>query len=157
MTRWILAALLLCASYASAQVYGSQGKYITLQASTTITATTVGNSVFGLGNITHGSCVLDVTAVAGASPSVTVYIQGYPDGTNVHDYASFAAMTGTGRRVIGFLTTGTPATGSALTDGTGTANQTGAGTFGDHLRVKAVFGGTTTSFTYSVTCYVAAG
>lgn len=76
---------------------------------------------------------LDVTAVAGTSPSLTVTVEDTVDGANYNTLQAFTAATATGRQVI------------RLSD-----------PFSDTLRVSWAITGTGPSFTFSVTAYAEA-
>lgn len=73
---------------------------------------------------------LDVTAVAGVTPTLDVVVEDSLDGTNWNVIGIFAQKTAVGRQVIN------------ITD-----------LFADRLRVRWTVGGTTPSFTFSVTAY----
>lgn len=72
-------------------------------------------------------CQLDVTAVSGTSPSLTVLVEDTLDGTNYNTIGTFAAKTAVGREVINITTP-----------------------FSDTLRVSWTITGTTPSLTFSV-------
>lgn len=73
---------------------------------------------------------LDVTAVAGVSPSLSVLIEDTLDGTTYNTVATFTARTAAGREVVNVTTP-----------------------FTDRLRVSWTITGTTPSATFSVTVY----
>lgn len=92
--------------------------------------TATGNSgvLSGYGPASSLRAQLNVTAVSGTSPSLTVLIEDSVDGgVTFNTIGTFAAKTATGREVI---------------------NVTGL--FGEHLRVSWTITGTTPSFTFAV-------
>lgn len=156
MRRFLLILIALCwAAAAHAQTYGQLTKVITLVPATTITAnTTFTVATQNLSMAKYGTCVLNVTAQSGTTPTLHVYVQGNRDGTNFRDYLAFAQVAAaTPMTAIGFNAT-TAFAAATLTDATMSAGTAGAGPFGDALRVKAVVGGTTPSYTFSVICTV---
>ncbi len=92
--------------------------------------TTAGSQVFqgdGYGTAKTLRAQLNVTAVAGTSPTMTVLIEDSLDGTNWNTVGTFAAVTAAAREVINVTTP-----------------------FAERLRVSWTMGGTTPSFTFSV-------
>jgi hypothetical protein len=73
---------------------------------------------------------LDVTAVAGTSPTLDVVVEDTLDGTNWNVVGTFAQKAAVGREVINLSTP-----------------------FADRLRVRWTVAGTTPSFTFDVTAY----
>lgn len=73
---------------------------------------------------------LDVSAASGTTPTLDVVLEDTLDGTNWNTIGTFAQKTAAGREVINITTP-----------------------FSDRLRVKWTVGGTTPSFTFSVTTY----
>lgn len=87
--------------------------------------------------VTHGwgaasrlRAQLDVTAAAGTSPTLDVVVEDTLDGTNWNVVGTFAQKIAAGREVINVTSP-----------------------FSDRLRVRWTVGGTTPSFTFSVTIY----
>lgn len=74
---------------------------------------------------------LDVTAVAGTTPTLDVVIEDTVDGTNFNTIGTFAQKTTSGREVINITVP-----------------------FSDRLRIRWTVGGVTPSFTFSVKWYV---
>ncbi len=81
----------------------------------------------GYGGASTLRCQLDVTAVSGTTPSLTVFIEDTLDGVNWNQVGAFAAKTAVGREVINVTTP-----------------------FAKRLRVRWAITGTTPSFTFSV-------
>jgi hypothetical protein len=73
---------------------------------------------------------LDVTAAAGTSPTLDVVVEDTLDGVNWNVVGTFAQKAAAGREVINLATP-----------------------FADRLRVRWTVGGTSPSFTFSVTAY----
>jgi hypothetical protein len=73
---------------------------------------------------------LDVTAASGTSPTLDVVVEDTLDGVNWNVVGTFAQKTAAGREVINLSTP-----------------------FADRLRVRWTVGGTSPSFTFSVTAY----
>ena len=73
---------------------------------------------------------LGVTAAAGAAPTLDVVIEDTLDGTNWNVIGTFAQKTAVGREVINITSP-----------------------FTDQIRVRHTIGGTTPSFTFSVSIY----
>lgn len=73
---------------------------------------------------------LDVTAVAGTSPTLDVVLEDSLDGTNWNTLATFSAQNTPGHQVVNVTTP-----------------------FADLLRARWTIGGTTPSFTFSVLAY----
>lgn len=95
-----------------------------------VARTTTGNSgvLPGYGPASSLRAQLNVTAVSGTTPSLTVLIEDSVDGgVTFNTIATFAAKTATGREVINF-----------------------SGLFGENLRVSWTITGTTPSFTFAV-------
>lgn len=154
--RWVAPALCLAlgmAVPARAQRTGGAPRIVVLQASTTVTASADGTTTFGLGSVRTGLCVLDVTNVSGTLPTLDVYLQAQPDGTTDSDYVHFAQAIAASKIRAAFNVYQASPASAAVTDGTAGV-QNGAGPLGDRLKVRAVVGGTTPSFTYTVTCSV---
>lgn len=96
----------------------------------------------GSENFQGGTFVLDITAVSGTTPSMTVKIQ-HKDGVS-GQYIDipgcvFAAKTATGTDSLQLFSGITPA-----------ANRSVAGILGDEFRAVATITGTTPSFTFSL-------
>lgn len=108
----------------------SSGLVETLVASAARTASGDTGTLTGWGHATTIRAQLDVTAVSGTSPSLTVLIEDTLDGTSWNTVGTFAAKTATGREVINITTP-----------------------FADRLRVWWTVTGTTPSFTFSVAVY----
>lgn len=99
----------------------------TLAGSAASTATGNGSAVRGFGDTSTLRAQLDVTAVSGTTPSMTVLLEDTLDGTNWNTIGTFAAKTAAGREVINVTTP-----------------------FGATLRARWTITGTTPSFTFSV-------
>jgi hypothetical protein len=161
MKRSILAplvfVLLLVACQQQAAPRGGSSGPLTLAPSAARTTAFTGTAA-GLGPAQTIIFQLDVTAVAGTSPTLDVKIQGSVDGTNFCDVAAFAQATATTRQLLRISTVpGTPQAQVACTDATLAAGTVHQGPIGQLIRVKhAIPGGTTPSFTYSVTAWVVA-
>lgn len=99
---------------------------------------------------------VDVTAASGTTPTLDIYVQETLDGTNYVDVAHFtqitAALTNKARVALkrGNLS---DAIKEGIGDATVAANTLGLPLMTDKGRVKWVIGGTTPSFTFSVTSY----
>jgi hypothetical protein len=76
-------------------------------------------------------CQLDVTAVSGTTPTLSVTVEDTLDGVNFNTIAAFAQKTAAGREVV---------------------NITGA--FSESVRVRWVVGGTSPSFTFACDWYI---
>lgn len=103
-----------------------------------LTATTTGEAV-RFGGTTRGvlrGFAIDVTAIAGAAPSVVTKVETSNDGTN---WISTAVVTFTAVTAAPAHETKVPTFTPALGD------------VGQYVRVVDTFGGTTTSYTRSVT------
>ena len=97
---------------------------------------------------------LDVTAVSGTTPTLDVKVQTLVDGTNWCDIAAFTQATAATRQLVRISQETTPNAQVACTDGTLAAGTIHQGPWGQSIRVKhALPGGTTPSFTYSVTAW----
>lgn len=82
----------------------------------------------GYGLATSLLVQLDVTAVAGTTPTLDVVVEDTIDGTNWYTVAAFAQKTTPGRELLRITTP-----------------------FADSLRVRWTIGGVAASFTFSVT------
>ena len=93
--------------------------------------TTSGNSgvASGYGTTSTLRVQLDVTAVAGTTPTLNVLVEDTLDGTNFNTIGTFAQRTAVGREVINVTTP-----------------------FADRIRISWTVGGATPSFTFSVVC-----
>ena len=87
-------------------------------------------SLDGYGAATTLRAQLDVTAGSGTSPTLDVVIEDSLDGSNWNTLGSFTQATGSAREVINVTTP-----------------------FGPYLRASWTIGGTTPSFTFSVTLH----
>lgn len=162
MRKWsgmlfpVLVALLFMwhVGASDAQPMSGVPKLIRLAAAT-VTADATTSSISGLGAAKFGVCILNVTAISGAAPTLNIYIQSLPDGATVDDYVSFTQATTTGKTVATFNVTLAGAAQHAPKDGTLAAATNGVGQFGSMFQVKADTGGTFTSATYTVDCMVA--
>lgn len=108
----------------------STGQRETLLASGARTASGNSGPLHHYGGVSRLAVQLDVTAVAGVSPTLDVVLEDTVDGVNWNTVATFAQRTATGRetlRVTSFFT--------------------------DTLRLRWTLGGTTPSFTFAVTAY----
>jgi hypothetical protein len=102
---------------------------ITLQASSAQTATNNGTAYTGVGNRREMIVFLNVTAVSGTTPSMTVKMQTSDDGgTTWYDIpgGAFTAATAATTQLLSFTA------------------------FGDTVRCVSTISGTTPSFTYAV-------
>lgn len=99
----------------------------TLVASTTLTASGNSSGRADFGSVDALRVQLDVTAVSGTSPSLTVFIEDTLDGTNWNTIGTFAAKTAVGREVINITTP-----------------------FSNRIRARWTISGTSPSFTFSV-------
>ena len=86
-----------------------------------------GAASYGYGDTTQLRAQLDVTAVTGTTPSMTVLLEDTLDGTNWNTIGTFAAKTAAGREVITVVTP-----------------------YADRVRARWTVTGTTPSFTFSV-------
>ena len=99
---------------------------------------------------------VDVSAASGTTPTLDLYIQQTLDGTNYIDVAHFtqitAALTNRARLVVkrGNVT---DAIKEGIGDATATAGALGLALLTEKGRIKWVVGGTTPSFTFSITSY----
>lgn len=76
---------------------------------------------------------LNVTAISGTSPNLTVFVEDSLDGTNWNQLFAFAARTAVGREVLDFT-----------------------GPYSDMIRVRWVITGTTPSATFGVVAFAQA-
>ena len=105
--------------------------YTTQDLAASAARTTNGNSeeFWGYGIASTLRVQLDVTAVAGTSPTLNVVIEDSIDGVNWHTVGTFAQRTAVGREVINITSP-----------------------FANHLRVRWTIAGTAPSFTFAVLC-----
>ena len=97
---------------------------------------------------------LDITAVSGTTPTLDVKVQTSVDGTNFCDVAAFTQSTVAARKLIRIAAGVTPQAEVACTDATLAAGTIHQGPLGRSIRIKhALPGGTTPSFTYSLTAW----
>ena len=87
---------------------------------------TTASSTFTFGDVINLNFYLNVTAVSGTTPSMTVTIQDSPDGTNWYTLVAFTAATATTSEVKR------------------TTNN------GKYIRANAVISGTNPSFTFTL-------
>jgi hypothetical protein len=116
---------------------------VTLKASGAETASTTGTGV----EVGEGQAVnvtVDVTAVSGTTPTMTVVIEGSNDGTNWYELGTIGANGAKVGQV-----------GTAPSNLTATATVRASLPGARHVRSRSVIGGTTPSFTYSVLAEVA--
>lgn len=111
---------------------------VTLKASAAETASTTGSAV-ELGDNASMHVTVDVTAVSGTTPTMTVDIEGSDDNTNWAVIGTFGAN---GYRA--------GSVGTAPSNLTGAATVRGVLPAARYVRHKSTIGGTTPSFTYSV-------
>jgi hypothetical protein len=92
--------------------------------------TTTGNSgiLTNFGSFKTIRAQLDVTAASGTTPTLDVVIEDTLDGVNFNTIGTFTQRTSAGRQVIDITTP-----------------------FSDSVRIRWTIGGTTPSFTFSVT------
>lgn len=100
---------------------------VTLAGSAARTANGAGSAIAGLGDTSSLRAQLDVTAVSGTAPSMTVVIQDTLDGVNWNTIGTFAGVTAIGREVINITTP-----------------------YAGQIRASWTITGTTPSFTFSV-------
>lgn len=109
------------------QAYGWVGVAQEAVASAARTATGNSGTRYGYGPASTLRVQLDVTAVTGTSPTMTVLVEDTLDGTNWNTIGTFAAKTAAGREVIDITNP-----------------------FSDKVRYSWTVGGTSPSFTFSV-------
>lgn len=105
-------------------------KRATVEVASAARTATGSSGAFSVGHQDFISLMLDVTAVSGTSPSLTLSVEWSPDATNwftADPVDTFTAVTATGKKVKVFQVKGTTA------------------------RVTWTISGTTPSFTFSVT------
>lgn len=152
---WGLAAVLL-----AAPAFGQAPRFETvtlLPATTATTSATATGNVVDLGFMQQMRCVLAVTAISGAGPTLNVRLQTQV-GTEWDDYASFTQATATGVWTVA-IDTQTVSTSPAhvIADGTLAAGTVHQGAAGQRWRVKYTTAGTFTAATFSVTCNARTG
>lgn len=104
-----------------------------LAASATQTSTGQTATLGGYGGSSSLRVYVNVTAVSGTSPTMTINIQDTVDGSNWYTVGSSTSLTAVGT--------------SAFEIGAGLGNNH---VFADRIRVQWVLGGTTPSFTFDV-------
>jgi hypothetical protein len=114
----------------------------TVKASGAEIASTTGATV-EVGEGGNLNVVVDITAASGTTPTMTVVIEGSTDGTNWYALGTFGANG----YAVGSVAT-------APTNITGVSTIRGALPGARYVRYRSVIGGTTPSFTYSVTAEV---
>ena len=123
-----------------------------LLASGARTANGDSGALIGYGNFRSGIIQLDVTAQAGTTPTLDVYIDTTTDGTNwinIAHFAQFGAATGRKAIQLSENTAGGTADFDATADlAAGTIRQ---GPWGSTISIRWVITGTTPSYTFSVT------
>lgn len=112
---------------------------VTLKSSGAETSSTNGSTV-ELGDAGSLSFVVNVTAVSGTSPTLSIVIQGSDDGTNWHTLAK----VGSDGYSLGSL-------GAAVANFTATGTVRGTCPAARYVRYSSTIGGTSPSFTYSIT------
>lgn len=111
--------------------YGGMGFTETLVSSAARTVSGDSGTIGGWGRVSTLRAQLDVTAVAGVSPTLNVVIEDTLDGTNWNALTpAFTQRTAAGREVINITTP-----------------------FSGNLRIRWTVGGTTPSFTFSVAVF----
>lgn len=137
---------------------GSTAVRFVLAPSAARTAAFTGTPV-EIGGVKTVMLQLDVTAASGTTPTLDVKVQTTVDGTNWCDVGAFAQATAVSRKVMRISTAVFPLAAEdeePCTDGTLAASLVRQGPLGQSLRVKhALPGGTTPSFTYTVTAWAA--
>lgn len=108
----------------------SSGATDVMVASAARTTSAVSSAVVGYGGARLLRAQVDVTAVSGTTPSLTVLLEDTIDGTNYYTIGTFAAKTAVGREAISITTP-----------------------FTDTVRASWAITGTTPSFTFSVSVY----
>jgi hypothetical protein len=112
---------------------------VTLKASGAETTSTTGPAL-ELGDARALSFVVAVTAASGTSPTLSVVIEGSDDGTNWHTLAT----VGSNGYAVGSV-------GSTPSNFTGAATVRGTCPAARYVRYRSVIGGSSPSFTFSVT------
>ena len=125
-------------TYATAS-HINRGKQYTLKASSAETASTTGHAKNTANDSGSLYVFVNVTAVTGTTPTMTVVIEGSQDGSNWFTLGTVGAN--------GYAT-GTTAT--APSNFTAAADTRAAFPAMQFIRSRSVIGGTTPSFTYSV-------
>lgn len=110
------------------QAYGWVGVAQEAVASAARTATGNSGTRYGYGPASSLRVQLDVTAASGTTPTLDVLVEDTLDGTNYNTIGTFAQKTTTGREVINITTP-----------------------FSDKVRYSWTVGGTSPSFTFSIT------
>lgn len=121
-----------------------------LQASGAKTATGQGGGVAAAG-IKEMLVFIDITAVSGTNPRLTLYLQASSDGgTTWYDLPHDGSVVHASGAIQGNAQT--PGSRNILADESTTLKATARyrGAFGDHVRPAWVISGTTPSFTFSV-------
>lgn len=118
-----------------------RGEVVTLKASGAETSSTVGGAV-ELSSGGNAMVTVKVTAVSGGTPTLTVAVQGSVDGSS---WVTLGVIGSSGYSV-----------GSATAPSSLTTTATAKGVYPalPFLRTSSTIGGTTPSFTYSVTAAV---
>lgn len=109
-----------------------------------------GDTGLGSGTVTSSDILVDSfssadflidATLAGASPTLNVYIQRKGPNGNYSDFISFTQLTASGKRWINFLPTA-PTADVAISDGALAAASVVKCNLGQVIRIKAIFGGT---------------
>src|SRR5262245_15758513 len=99
---------------------------VTLLTSAARTASGQGEGTSAAAGFREGNVLLDITAVSGTTPSLTVTAETSADGTTWFTHTAFTAKTATGRDILKL------------------------GNLGSFVRMSYTISGTTPSFTFSV-------
>jgi|SRR5215469_10723831 hypothetical protein len=99
---------------------------ITLLTSAARTTSGASDGTSAAAEFREANVLLDITAVSGTSPSMTVTVESSPDGTSWFAHTAFPAKTAAGKDILKL------------------------GNLGSALRVSYAITGTTPSFTFSV-------
>jgi len=123
---------------------------VAIQASVTKTSTFTGSGVDMPNHAKMAILYLDVTAASGTSPTLDVTIEMQdPTGTDYVEFTAFAQKTAA-LTAPAFIVVGLGAVAASITN----EDDVAAVMLPQKIRAKATIGGTTPSFTYSVTAVV---
>jgi hypothetical protein len=102
-----------------------KSRVVTLLPAAVRTASGQGEGTSAAAGFREGNVLLDITAVSGTTPSLTVTVESSADGTTWYSHTAFTAKTATGRDILKL------------------------GNLGSFTRVSYTVSGTTPSFTFS--------
>ena len=127
-------------------------KRVTLDSQTTVATSGQGSWMSGLGYFKTIDVLIALTAAGGTTPTLDIFIETKPDGTNSMGLAHFTQFTtdSTAQAVIRLNKTGSVGeiTGILSAPGAGTVRNIG---WGDALSVRRAITGTSPSYSYIVT------